>query len=217
MEEADKCVTAILAELYGWSMARALKYLLDNVSEPVRQCFAHTYMAPETLACHATVTIVVRPLQLRSRRTATMGRVAIFMRDACGREHPLQFSTQVATVYYLMHLITRRQHIGSLPPICLQRNADMFMELYSIVYDQRADQVKRRYHSLLYRVVDGKIRTGRLGETISDIRRHLSQAFLPTGESFVPYAMTARTHLSVQPHMIVFEDDTQRLLNLQFR
>lgn len=216
--ETDKCLTSLLSELYGGSMARALKFLLDNVDEGVRQRFAYTYLSPQSLACHATATIVVRPASLRERVTPNMGRFLVYVRDVHGNDTLLRFASQVSAVFYLMFLIDRRHKTGDLPPIDLRKNEQVFCALYHAVYENiGCDTVEQRYRNLLYRKVDGHIRTGRKGEAVSDIRRQLERAFAPLGESFLPYAMTARSHLTVSPDKIVFEGLASRLLFLDFQ
>ena len=216
--ETDKCLTSLLSELYGGSMARALKFLLDNVEEGVRRRFAYTYLSPESLACHATATIVVKPATPQERVTPNMGRFLIYVRDVYGHDTLLRFTGQVSAVFYLMFLVDRRKKTGNLPPIDLRKNEQAFCSLYHAVYENIGrDTVVQRHRNLLYREVDGHIRTGRKGETISDIRRQLQRAFAPLGESFVPYAMTARSHLCVSPDRINFEAEASRLLYLDFQ
>ena len=216
--ETDKCLTALLSELYGGSMARALKFLLDNVDESVRLRFAYTYLSPQSLACHATATIVVKPATQQERVTPNMGRFLIYVRNSHGDDTLLRFASQVSTIFYLMFLVDRQHKAGDLPPIDLRKNEHAFCALYHAVYeDIRHDTVVQRYRNLMYRKVDGHIRTGRKGETISDIRRQLERVFAPLAESFVPYAMTARSHLAVPPDKIIFEGQANRLLYLDFQ
>ena len=211
-------VAPAFPDMNASSMARALKFLLDNVDEGVRQRFAYTYLSPQSLACHATATIVVKPATQRERLTPNMGRFLIYVRDVHGNETLLRFASQVSAVVYLMFLIDRRHKTGDLPPVDLRKNEHVFCALYHAVYEDIShDTVVQRYRNLLYRKVDGHIRTGRKGEAISDIRRQLERAFAPLGESFVPYAMTARSHLSVSPDRINFEAEASRLLYLDFQ
>lgn len=215
--ETDKYLTILLSELYGGHTGRAIKFLLDNASDDVRLRFIRTYLSPQSLARYATATIVVKPAAREERLTPNMGRFLVFLRAANGCETLLRFTNQASTVFYLMHLVDRKQKAGVLPPMDLRRNEHSFCALYHAVYEHRGeDDVAQRYRNLLYRVVGGQVRAGRKGAVISDIRRSLEQAFHSLSESFFPYAMTARSHLSVSPDRIVFEGGARVLLTLSF-
>ena len=216
--ETEKLVTDLLSEMYGGDMGRTLQFLLSHVSQAVVRTFAYTYLSPQSLANRASMTVVVRPVAAGERCTLTMGRFAVELRKADGTAAgPVSFSSQVAKVLYIMHLIDRKQKPGLLPPLRLETNEEPFVRLYHAVYDQRDEDVRRRYRQLLYREVDGKVRVGRKGAAISDVRRHLAEAFRWKNESFVPYAMTARSHLAIPADRIVFEGKAKSLLCLRFQ
>lgn len=215
LEGNDKCVTHLLSEVYGSATARAMKFLLDQVDYDARLRFAYTYLAPEALANHVTTCIVVKPVLLEERTSLTIGRYAVFLRtDNRDYDMLVRFPTQVATVYYLLHLIDRAKYAGWLPPFDSYNNGRSFCEVYRMVYPISIEEAGRRYRQLLYRIADGKVRAGRKGQTISEVRNSLERAFLQTSDSYVPYAMTARSHLAVPPHRIIFEDIAQELLQV---
>ena len=58
----------------------------------------------------------------------------------------------------------------------------------------------------------GEIRAGRVNEVIYDIKKQVAQAFTAYDESCRPYVMTARSHLTVNPDRIHFEDEAEELL-----
>ena len=217
--EADKCVTAILSSYYGASMARTLKFLLDHVDEATRKRFAYTYLDPSALACRATAKIVVRPANAGERTSRNKGCILFFIRTSDGQERPIHFTNQVSAVYFLMLLIDRYQKgDNALVPPKLAENSGVFASLYHAVYDNVThDEVLRKFKSLLYRNVDGRLRTGRLNAVIYDIRRTMAAIFENMDESFFPYAMTLRSHLSLPPCKILFEGSARRLLYFWFK
>ena len=216
-EEVDKGVTTILNELYGVSLARGIKFLLDNVEEKVKRRFVFTYMAPETLACHVTSFIEVEATSKEERLTPNIGRFAISVCTVDGEKKRLRFANQVSTVYFLMYLINRKQKSGTLPVIDLARNKSTFVSLYHAVYDKITHtNAQLRHQQLLYSVVDGKIRAGRKAAIENDIRTQLKQAFASTNDSPIPYGMSSHRNLTISPDKIIFKDEARRLLYLQF-
>ena len=129
-KEADKYVTTVLDELYGRSVARAVKFLFDNVGLKVKMRFANTYMSPETLAYNITSDIAIKATCPADRQTPNIGRYVITICSSDGREQQLHFTNQVSTVYFLMYLIDRKQKSGFLPVIDLSRNKSTFVSLY---------------------------------------------------------------------------------------
>lgn len=216
-EEADKYVTTVLDELYGRSVARAVKFLFDNVDLRLKMRFANTYMSPETLAYHVTSDIKIKATSPADRQTPNIGRYVITVRSNDGREKQLHFTNQVSTVYYLMYLIDRKQKSGSLPVIDLSRNKSTFVSLYHAVYDKISHTAAQlRHQQLLYRVVNGKIRAGYKAKIECDIRRQLTVALSEFGDSPIPYGMSSHRHLTINPDKISFIGEARRLLYLEF-
>jgi len=216
-EEVDKYFSKTLQELYGSATARALSFLLGHVDRPVKLRFAHTYMVPETLACHVSSDIVVEAAGQEERVSPNIGRYVISVRSSDGTKVPLRFSYQVSAVYYMMHLIERKKKGGDLPVIDLFRNKESFVFLYHAIYDNITHTAaQQRHQQLLYRVSDGRFQAGYKSTVECDIRRQLSRAFSRIGDSPIPYGMSSRRHLAVGPERIVFEGEARRLLTLQF-
>ncbi len=213
----DKQVISILNELYGISLARAIKFLFDNVEETVKRRFANTYMKAETLAEHVTSFIEIEATSPADRLTPNIGRYAISVCSHDGRKLQLHFSNQVSTIYYLMYLIDRKQKSGTLPVIDLARNKSTFVSLYHAVYDKISHTAAQLKHQqLLYRVANGKIRAGYKSKIECDIRHQLTLALSELGDSHVPYGMSCHRHLTISPEMIVFVGEAKRLLYLEF-
>ena len=186
-DKADKYVTTVLDELYGRSVARAVKFLLDNVDLAVKMRFANTYMSPETLAYHVMSDIEIKATSPADRQTPNIGRYVITVCSSDGREKQLHFTNQVSTVYFLMYLIDRKQKSGSLPVIDLSRNKSTFVSLYHAVYENVSHSTAQlRHQQLLYRVVNGKIRAGYKANIECDIRRQLTETLSEFGDSPVP-------------------------------
>ncbi len=216
-EEMDRQVTSILNELYGISLARAIKFLFDNVDLAIKKRFANTYMTPETLAYNVTSVIEIEATSPAERLTPNIGRYVISVCSHDGKKLQLHFANQVSTIYFLMYLIDRKHKSGNLPVIDLARNKSTFVSLYHAVYDKISHTAAQLKHQqLLYRVSDGKIRAGRKAEIEYDIRRQLAQAFSVLGDSPIPYGMGCHRHLTVSPDKIVFVGTANRLLYLEF-
>ncbi len=90
------------------------------------------------------------------------------------------------------------------------------MRLYHRVYPISDKKLEERVYHLLYREVDGNLRVGRENELRRDIRHHLEDVFSNFGGSHQPYAMTARTHLTVPPELLIFEGEARKLLDFVF-
>lgn len=148
------------------------------------------------------------------------GNTGRFLIYACKGEETirLKFTHQPSAVFYLMHLVDhcKRDHEDDI--VDLRQCKDAFMTLYKMVYDVTADELNKRYSDLLFREdYNGNIRAGRANEIIYDISKTLAKAFEAYDESYFPYALKARKHLTVSRERIHFDDDAQELLGLEFR
>lgn len=217
IEEANKAVYENMNTLYGMSQARAMRFLYDNVSREVQLRFVNTYMNPETTACFASSSIVVRVASRQERKSYGSAHYIISAVDKDGNIQPLKFGSKVATVYYLMYLISRKQQSGKLKPIDLARNRLTFVALYHTAYnDISHTQALVQHQRLLYRVVDKKIRAGYKAQVECDIRRHLAQAFATFRDSPIPFGMSKNSHLTVNPDRIIFKGEAHRLTYYKF-
>jgi len=206
-----------LRTLYDANAARAILFLLSEASEETISRFAHTFLDPDHLSNKASVDVIVRKIEDERLTRGNIGRYLIFTRKH-GEETILKLTNQASCVYYIMYLVDRKQHSESrLPVLNLSSNMKQFTKLYNLIYDISPADLIRRFQRLLYREdALGMKRVGRERECISDIRKHLQENFSAYGESFFPYAMTAHSHLTVSPEKIVFESETQKLLDLHF-
>jgi len=205
----------LLSQLYGFQTAKAMQFLLEHVDEPTMMAFFNRFVNPAFMRAESKARMVVRQTAQGTRLTGNTGHYQIIAMMGDGCEHALHFTNQVSTVYYLMHLIDRRQHEGALPPLSLGGNKRTFVTLYHMAYDNIShDDILLRYERLLYRRDGNHIRVGRQNEIIADIRKQLNALFDAHGESFLPYAMTAKSHLAVEANRIIFEGAAEQLLQL---
>lgn len=205
-----------LAEVFGRQSVNAFSFLLDRVDTTTLSEFLTLFVNRERQAQMATATIIVRKTEKGIRRTGNTGLFQIFVQTSDGEVKLVHFTNQISTIYYLLHLIDRRQKQGELPPLHLGGNKDTFVELYHAVYDNIShDEVVRRFDGLIFRKEGNLLRAGRKNEVIYDIRRHLSTLFDTIGENFQPYAMTANSHLAISSERILFEGGAEDLLQLK--
>ena len=161
--------------------------------------------------------IVVRVASRQERKSYGSAHFIISAVDKDGNIQPLKFGSKVATVYYLMYLISRKQQSGKLKPIDLARNRLTFVALYHTAYnDISHTQALVQHQRLLYRVVDKKIRAGYKAQVECDIRRHLAQAFATFRDSPIPFGMSKNSHLTVNPDRIIFKGEAHRLTYYKF-
>ena len=209
-------IEQVLHQLYGHDGAEAIKHFLLQADMDTIEEFAVKMMNPEELARIASVDIVVRKVD-DAEMKGNLGRYRIYTRENAGEETLLTFSYKNSMVYYLMFLIDRKNRTGRLKPVSLVRNRDALLTLYGKVYNVSKESVLKKLQELVRRQEGGRLRVGRLNETICDIRRHLEEAFKPYYESYFPYAMTADSHLAISPNRIHFEDEAGELLEFSFQ
>lgn len=216
-KKSEKEMEEMLWELYhNRGFVCALMWLLRNADTKTIKQFADSYLG-QGMAVYANVDIVVRRNDGLERMTGNIGRYIIFTRMGKDDvERLLKFTNQASTVYYLMFLISRCQQ--DCPTFVeLRKNRDSFLELYRQVYDEPDSTLVYKYTNLLQREdKNGVKHAGRLHEIIFDIRKHLAYRFEDYDETFLPYAMTARQHLTVSADHIYFEGEARQLLNLEF-
>ena len=215
----DRCtdLQRFLRDLYESDAVNAIMFLLKRADDDTIRHFAKCHLGNEMSLLHATVDIIVRKNDNLERMTGNIGRYIIYTRKGKdGEEKLLKFTNQASTVYYLMFLIGRCQQDRLLPFVELRMNLEPFLELYRQVYDEPETTLLYKFKHLLQRTESGRIRAGRLHEIVYDIRKHLALRFDEYDETYLPYAMTAREHLTVSPDHIYFEGDAAQLLLLQF-
>ena len=203
---------------YGYDAALAILCLLSDAEEAAIRRFASMHMFPKEFPQQTGVEILVRPTAPPASIKGNTGFYSVYTRKGTEvNSTPLHFKNQASMVYYLMFLIHKKQMPLATTPVSLYKNRDVFKALYLKVYDVTAEKVEKRLQSLLFRVVDGgTMRAGRKNQLIKDIRDIMQDAFEAYNESFRPYAMTARTHLTVSADKIHFEGDAEKLLGFHF-
>ena len=195
-----------LRMVYGREAARAIFYLLHHVDHVVVNDFAHAYLYPQPGNMDTHVEVVIRKNRDILPIRGNTGRFLIFLRkENTFDEQLLHFTNRSSFVYYLLYLIHRHRHEGYLPPLDLRQYRDSFLRLYHLVYGGTEEDGLQRYQKLLRRHDGTRLRAGRESEVIYDIRRHLSEAFSRYDESFIPYAMSAETHLAISPSKILLQ------------
>lgn len=205
-----------VAQLYASGAADAIKYLLERSDPETLRLFTGRYLDTEYLARQATVRVVVREADDTVTITGNTGRFLVFLQADRWKDVRLSFTNQASMVYYLMFLIHHYWHPECKAPVSLSRNREEFMRLYHRVYPISDKKLEERVYHLLYREVDGNLRVGRENELRRDIRHHLEDVFSNFGGSHQPYAMTARTHLTVPPKLLIFEGEARKLLDFVF-
>lgn len=203
-------------QLYANGAAEAIKYLLDRSDAETLRMFSDRYLDTESLARQATVRVVVRKADESVTITGNTGRFLVFLRFANKKDVRLSFTNQASMVYYLMFLIHHYLNPYCKSPVSLSANREEFMRLYHRVYQISEEKLEERVYHLLYREVDGNLRVGRENELRRDIRHHLEDLFSNFGGSHQPYAMTARTHLTVPRELLIFEGEAEELLHFCF-
>ena len=208
----------IIQALYGVEAAKAILFLLSRADSDTSADFLCKYVYLENLNYSTTVDIIIRPLGHGQKMRGNLGRYVILLKKEGGAERQLSFTNQASMVYYLMYLIDRYQKgvDSANNALNLATNKNSFLVLYKCVYDIDSLKLVERFQRLLYREDRGVRRVGREAECIYDIRKHLEKAFVDYGESFFPYAMTAKSHITINPSHIFFEEGTEELLKIQF-
>lgn len=216
---ARRAVEACLLNFFPHDMVaiRAMMCLLETADEATIWHFAHTQLSPQDIATQSTVSVTVIPNPRASSSWGNTGNFFIVTQKEGQEKKTLHFTNQASAVYYLMFLIHRYNESEGMTPVCLNKNRETFIQLYHQVYDIAEEKLKRRVQHLLFREVDGATRTGRQNDIRRDIRLHFEDVFMSYNESFRPYIMTAREHLSIPHHLIHFEGEAQRLLDFTFK
>ena len=215
---ARQAVEKTLRESFSRNDVPAMTFLLQAAKESTVRHFAYTHLFSVEASQHASVSVVIlkNPQAQAYCGWGNMGRFLIHTQKGEEEKVPLHFTNQASAVYYLMFLIHRLQGANDATPVVLRKNRETFIQLYHQVYDIADVKLRERVKRLLIREVDGKCRVGRQNILLYDIRQHLEAAFKPYNENFQPYAMTARTHLSIPTHLIRFEGEAKRLLDFKF-
>lgn len=214
-KESEKELYEMLQSLYqNKTFVRGLMFLLKKADTETIKRFAEAYIGQDE-AQYATVDIVVRRNDGLERITGNTGQYLVYTRKGDdGEAQLLKFTNQPSLVYYLMFLIARCQQKGF---VDLRMNQEPFLELYRQVYDEHETTLLYKYKNLLNREDKyGNVRAGRLNEIVYDIRKHIEERFMQYDESYMPYAMTARHHLTVSADHIHFEGEARQLLQMQF-
>lgn len=210
---SDRDLSQTVHNLFSNHAAEAILFLLRQVEPEQQREFFKAFLSPENLAGYAHVDIIVRRIEHDGMMSGNRGRYLIYTSKDGSEEQLLKFTHQASCVYYLMFLIDRKQKEGILGPIDIVDNSMAFYALYRQVYDISDDDLFRRIENLKQRRDEhGYYRVGRLKETIYDIRKRVQERFVDYDESFLPYVMTANTHLAVSPDRIQFVGEAGHLL-----
>ena len=206
-----------LAASFSRESVRPLLCLLETADEQTIWRFACTHLLSVDAIEQTRVSVVIRPNPEGIGSWGNTGRFFILVQKTEGQTETLHFTNQASAVYYLMFLIHRSQGTSVVAaPVSLARNRETFIQLYHQMYNIDDRKLRERVERLLHREVDGIVRVGRQNELRRDIRRHLEAVFTTLGESARPYAMTAKEHLAIPPHLIRFEDEAKCLLGYKF-
>lgn len=214
--QQELALKSFLEASYSKDASEAIAFLLRYVDENVVRQFSYNYLYHVSQPDGVKTDILVRSIPKDMKMTGNTGRYLIYTRQPDGKETRLKFTNKSASVYYLMHLIDRCHKDGDISPLSLRKNRSLFVELYCMVYDISHSKADEKCERLLFRQDGTRIRAGRENEVIYDIRSHLKSVFHGQTDSFVPYAMTARSHLAVPSERIHFMGDAEMLLEYHF-
>ena len=218
-KEAARELELLLADIYAdKDVTRDLLFLLKRSDEETVRQFADMRLSRQETFQNTSVDILVKKNQGEAHISGNVGHYLIYTRQGeHSEEKLLKFANQASYIYYLMFLIHHCQKGNLLSFVELRLNQEPFLELYRQVYDEHESTLLYKFKNLLQREdSSGKIRAGRLHEIVYDIRKHLENRFEEYGESYLPYAMTARHHLTVGAEHIHFEGDARQLLLINF-
>ncbi len=211
-EGRDQAIVKMLSEVHEMQTVLELKYLLDHVDKEVVSDFVRIFMAPDVLAEQASVNLIVRKLAKGEKPRGNIGHYVVCTPKEGSEPMMLRFGNKTSMIYYLMLLIERCQD-NHPAVIDLGKNQKTFVDIYRMVYDNLQEaEVVALCERLRFREVDGHLRCGRLGATITDIRKQLSKRFDMYGESYMPYTAGVGKRISVPSSKIVFEGEATKLL-----
>ena len=202
-----------LRDTFGGFAADPMMFLIERMDEMTVKEFMLKFLYKEKLAELATVKVIVRPLWDENLMHGNTGKFLIILQDKDGQETRVKFTNKSSFVYYLVHLIQRKNKPeGEIPPFALEYNQIEFISLYRACYDITLRDAKKYCDKLLYRQEGTFRRAGRKHEIIRDINTYFERAFYELGESAIPYTISARSHLSVPASLIIFEGTAEDLL-----
>ena len=210
---AEQQLNRVMKELYNHPAAKLLIQEIKFGNNRAMENVAKDMLDRDDLAQFSTVNVIVRK---NEELRGNAGHFVIYLEKG-STSCQLIFKNKNSVIYYLMCLIDAKNH-HELPrrAIHLRNNQNTFKTLYKTVYDDIEDKViAERTERMLTRYVDGKLRAGRLGETICDIREHVEGAFLQFDECCQPYLVTIHSHLAIPSDLITFEGEAEKLLDLR--
>jgi len=210
---AEQQLNRVMKELYSHPAAKLLIQEIKFGNNRAMENIARDMLDRDELAQFSTINVIVRKNEVLK---GNAGHFVIHL-ERGSTSCLLNFKNKNSVIYYLMCLIDAKKH-DERPrqAIHLRSNQDTFKTLYKTVYDDIEDKViEERTDRLLTRYVDGYLRAGRLGETISDIREHVEEAFVQFDECCQPYLVTIKSHLAIPSELITFEGEAEKLLDLR--
>lgn len=213
----ELALKTFLEASYSRDASEAIVFLLRYADKYVVRQFTYNYLYSGALPDGVKTDIIVRSIPKEMKMRGNIGRFLVYTRFPDGTEVRLKFTNKSASVYYLMHLIDRHHKNGKISPLSLRKNRSLFVALYCMVYDISHSKADEKCERLLFRREGGHLRAGRENEIIFDIRSHLKSVFQGQTDSFAPYAMTARSHLTVPSEHIHFFGDAEALLEFHFK
>lgn len=215
--QGESIVKNSLKSLFGSDAVNAILFLLKNVNDDKAYYdFARNFLDASALAESASVNLIVKHITDESKIKQNAGYYQIFTQKGDCPAKRLDFTNKPTYIIYLMHLIDKYNRKDNTIPLNLKKNKEQFNSLFHSVYGYPKAQAATELEKLLWRYVDGKMRTGRINQCMTDLRKKLAENFIDYKESSLPYCLSAKTHLVVPANKIIFEGDAIELTKISF-
>lgn len=202
-----------LQDTYGRSATIPMMFLIERLDKETVEEFMMNFIYREKLAEITTEKVIVRPIEDENLMRGNTGRYLIYIQGEHGKEFRVKFVNKSSLVFYLIHLIQRKQiPEGELPALDLDHDRLMTVKLYLECYDITYQEAVENLNKLRFRQEGKTRRAGRKHEIIRDINTQLESVFDEFGKNAIPFTISARQHLALPGHKIIFEGKAEQLL-----
>lgn len=206
-----------LKAVFGSDAVNAILYFLNKINdEKDYGDFARNFLDVSALAEKANVNVIVKHITDGSKIKQNAGSFQIFTQKENSPLKRLDFANKPTYIIYLMYLIDKYNRKDKALYMNLIKNKEQFNSLFHSVYGYPIAQAATEFDKLQWRIVDGKRRKGRINQCITDLRQKLAETFIDYQESYLPYSLSAKTHLAVPANKIIFEGDAIELTKITF-
>lgn len=216
-DQGKSIVQNSLKDLFGSDAVNAILFLLNKINDDKDYGdFARNFLDVSALAEKANVNVIVKHITDESMIKQNAGYYQIFTQKEDSPVKRLDFANKPTYIIYLMYLIDKYNRKDKALSMNLIKNKEQFNSLFHSVYGYPIVQAATEFDKLQWRIVDGKRRRGRINQCITDLRQKLAETFIDYQESYLPYSLSAKTHLAVPANKIIFEGDAIELTKMTF-